>query len=53
MVITTALIAGGASPIARHFGGLYWLMGVHVCALLAALLNASVFLLAAGADKAG
>lgn len=53
LVITTALIVSGASLITRHFGGLYWLMGVHVCALLTGLLNAWVFLLAAGADKTG
>jgi hypothetical protein len=53
MIITAALIAGGTSLIARHAGGLYWLMVVHVCALLTGLLNAWVFLLAAGADKAG
>ena len=46
-----ALIVCGASLIARHTGGLYWLAAVHVCALLAGLLNAWVFLLAAGADK--
>lgn len=51
LVITTALIAGGVSLIVRHFGGLYWLMGVHVCALLTGLLNAWVFILAAGADQ--
>ena len=51
VIITTALIAGGASLIARRFGGLYWLVGVHVCALLTGLLNAWVFLLAAGADR--
>jgi len=52
-IITTALIAAGASLIARRYGGLYWLMGVHVCALLTGLLNAWVFLLAAGRDRAG
>jgi hypothetical protein len=52
-IITSALILGGASLIVGHFGGLYWLMGVHVAALLTGLLNAWVFLLAAGADKAG
>jgi hypothetical protein len=31
--------------------GLYWLAGVDVCALLAGLLNAWIFLLAAGAEK--
>ena len=48
-----AIRGRGASLIVRRFGGLYWLMGVHVCALLTGLLNAWVFLLAAGADKAG
>ena len=52
IIITTALILAGASLIARHFGGLYWLLGVHVCAMLTGLLNAWVFLLAAGADTA-
>lgn len=52
IVITTALIAAGASLITRHFGGIYWLLGVHVCAMLTGLLNAWVFLLAAGADNA-
>jgi modulator of FtsH protease len=53
LVIATALIIAGVSLIAGRFGGLYWLMGAHVCALLTGLLNAWVFLLAAGADKAG
>jgi hypothetical protein len=53
VMITIALIAGGVSLIAGHLGGLYWLLGVHVCALLTGLLNAWVFLLASGADKAG
>jgi modulator of FtsH protease len=49
-VITTAgLIACGASLIIKDFGGLYWLAAVDVSALLAGLLNAWVFLLAAGA----
>ena len=49
-VVTTAgLIACGASLIVKHFGGLYWLAGVHVSALLAGLLNAWIFLMAAGA----
>ena len=48
--ITIALLAGGASLIAGHFGGLYWLAAAHVCALLAGLLNAWVFLLVAGSD---
>ena len=52
LVITTALIASGASLITRQFGGLYWLLAVHICALLTGLLNAWVFLIAAGADKA-
>jgi hypothetical protein len=53
MVIATVLIIAGVSLIAGRFGGLYWLMSAHVCALLTGLLNAWVFLLAAGADKAG
>jgi hypothetical protein len=52
IVITAALTAAGVSLITRKAGGLYWLLGVHVCALLTGLLNAWVFLLAAGADKA-
>ena len=48
-LITLALIVAGASLIAGHFGGLYWLAGAHVGALLAGLLNAWVFLLLAGA----
>jgi modulator of FtsH protease len=51
VVTSVVLLICGASLIARHFGGLYWLAAVHVCALLAGLLNAWVFLLAAGADK--
>ena len=51
VLITTALIVAGASLIVGRFGGLYWLLGVHICALLTGLLNAWVFLLAAGADK--
>jgi hypothetical protein len=47
--ITLALIVCGASLIAGHFGGLYWLAGAHVGALLTGLLNAWVFLLVAGA----
>jgi hypothetical protein len=46
-----ALIGCGASLIAGHFGGLYWLAGTHVGALLAGLLNAWIFLLVAGAHK--
>jgi hypothetical protein len=53
IVVTTALIVAGVSLIVKHFGGLYWLMGVHVCAMLTGLLNAWVFLLASGADKSG
>jgi hypothetical protein len=52
MVLTTAMIVGGASLIAGRLGGLYWLMGVHICALLTGLLNAWVFLLASGAGQA-
>jgi hypothetical protein len=51
LIVTIALIVCGVSLIAGHFGGLYWLAGVHVCALLAGLLNAWVFLLAAGHDE--
>lgn len=51
LITTAALIVGGASLIARRLGGLYWLAGVDVCALLAGLLNAWIFLLAAGAEK--
>ena len=47
--IIAALIACGASLIAGRFGGLYWLAGAHVGALLAGLFNAWVFLLVAGA----
>ena len=52
VITTVALIAGGLSLIIGRFGGLYWLAAVDVCALLAGLLNAWVFLLAAGAAKA-
>ena len=48
--ITLALIVCGASLVIGHFGGLYWLAGAHVGALLAGLLNAWIFLLVAGAD---
>jgi hypothetical protein len=51
LLVTLALIVGGASLIAGHFGGLYWLAAAHVGALLAGLLNAWVFLLVAGADR--
>jgi hypothetical protein len=51
-IISTALIIAGASLIVRHAGGLYWLLGVHIGALLTGLLNAWVFLLTAGADSA-
>jgi len=37
--------------IVGDFGGLYWLAGAHVGALLAGLLDAWIFLLVAGADK--
>ena len=53
VILTTALIISGVSLIVGRFGGLYWLLGVHICALLTGLLNAWVFLLAAGADKGG
>lgn len=49
LITTVGLIVAGVSLIVGRFGGLYWLAGVHVCALLAGLLNAWVFLLAAGA----
>jgi hypothetical protein len=49
--ITAALIACGASLIAGRFGGLYWLAGAHVGALLAGLFNAWIFLLVAGAHQ--
>ncbi len=52
LITTAGLILGGVSLIAKRFGGLYWLAGVDVCALLAGLLSAWMFLLAAGADKA-
>jgi hypothetical protein len=52
IILTAALIVAGASLIAGHFGGLYWLLGVHICALLTGLLNAWVFLLSAGARTA-
>jgi hypothetical protein len=48
-LVTLALIVCGASLIAGHFGGLYWLAAAHVGALLGGLLNAWVFLLVAGA----
>src|SRR4051812_26238456 len=51
LLITLALIVCGASLIAARFGGLYWLAGAHVGALLGGLLNAWVFLLVAGAHK--
>ena len=49
--ITAALIAGGASLVAGRLGGLYWLAGAHVGALLAGLFNAWIFLLVAGAHR--
>ncbi len=52
LITTVAVIAGGTSLIATHFGGLYWMAGADVCALLGGLLNAWVFLLAAGDDEA-
>jgi hypothetical protein len=51
LLITLALIVCGVSLIAGHFGGLYWLAGVHVGALLAGLLNGWIFLLVAGAEN--
>jgi modulator of FtsH protease len=53
LLITLALIVCGGSLIAGHLGGLYWLAGAHVGALLAGLLNAWTFLLVAGAHKEG
>jgi hypothetical protein len=53
LLISLALIVCGESLIAGHFGGLYWLAGAHVGALLAGLLNAWVFLLVAGAHTDG
>ena len=53
LLITVALIVCGGSLIAGRFGGLYWLAGAHVGALLAGLLNAWIFLLVAGAHKHG
>jgi modulator of FtsH protease len=53
LLVTIALIVGGTSLIVGHFGGLYWLAGAHVGALLAGLLNAWVFLLVAGAHREG
>ena len=50
-IITTALVAGGASLIVGHFGGLYWLAGAHGAARLVGRRPAWVFLLVAGADK--
>src|SRR4051812_17068701 len=51
LLTTLALLACGASLIAGRLGGLYWLAGAHLGALLAGLLNAWVFLLVAGAHK--
>jgi modulator of FtsH protease len=48
-LISLALIACGVSLVAGHFGGLYWLAGAQVGALLFGLLNSWVFLLVAGA----
>lgn len=53
VIVTTTLIVAGASLIVGQFGGLYWLLVVHVCALLAGLLNAWVFLVTAGSNTAG
>ena len=50
-LVTLALVICGASLIAGHLGGLYWLAGAHVGALLAGLINSWVFLLVAGAHK--
>jgi len=51
LLIAAALIAGGASLIAKRYGGLYWLAGAHVASLLFGLLNAWVFVLLAGAQR--
>jgi len=51
LLTTVALLACGASLIAGRVGGLYWLAGAHLGALLAGLVNAWVFLLVAGAHK--
>jgi hypothetical protein len=51
LLTSLALLACGGSLIAGRFGGLYWLAGAHLGALLAGLLNAWVFLLVAGAHK--
>jgi hypothetical protein len=51
LITTAGLIACGVSLIVGHAGGLYWLAAVDICALLAGLLNAWIFLLAAGAQK--
>src|SRR4051794_6984459 len=53
LLITLALIVCGASLIVGHLGGLYWLAGAHLGALLAGLLNAWIFLLVAGASQDG
>ena len=50
-LVTLALILCGPSLIAGHLGGLYWLAGARVAALLAGLLSAWVFLLVAGAHQ--
>jgi hypothetical protein len=50
-LILLALVAAGVSLIAGRYGGLYWLAGAHVCALMAGLLNAWIFLLVAGSDS--
>ena len=50
-LITVALVVCGVSLIVKHLGGLYWLAGAHIGALIGGLINAWVFLLVAGAHK--
>jgi len=53
VLVTVALVAGGASLVAGRFGGLHWLAAAHVGAVLVGLDNAWIFLLLAGADREG
>jgi modulator of FtsH protease len=53
VLVTLTLVAAGASLIAGRFGGLYWLAAAHVGAVVGGLVNAWIFLLLAGADRAG
>lgn len=48
-LITFTLVACGASLLIGHAGGLYWLAGAHVGAVLVGLANAWTFILVAGA----